>query len=65
LVLDRAHPSMAGSVPDTALDRRVFAGASAAIRDVMVAGRWVVKDYRHAAEPFMQARFVDLMQRLA
>jgi formimidoylglutamate deiminase len=65
LVLDAAHPSMAGSVPDNALDHLVFAGGSAAIRDVMVAGRWVVKDRRHAAEPMLQPRFVDLMKRLA
>src|SRR6267154_2540162 len=65
LVLDGAHPSMAGSVPDNALDHLIFAGGSAAIRDVMVAGRWVVKDCRHAAEPVWQPRFVDLMRRLA
>jgi formimidoylglutamate deiminase len=65
LVLDGAHPSMAGSVADNALDHLVFAGGSAAIRDVMVAGRWVVKDRRHAAEPMLQPRFVDLMKRLA
>jgi formimidoylglutamate deiminase len=65
LVLDAAHPSMAGSVPDNALDHLVFAGGSAAIRDVMVAGRWVVRDRRHAAEPMLQPRFADLMRRLA
>jgi formimidoylglutamate deiminase len=65
LVLDGAHPSMAGSVADNALDHLVFAGGSAAIRDVMVAGRWVVKDRRHAAESTLQDRFLDLMKRLA
>ena len=65
LVLDGAHPSMAGAVADNALDHLVFAGGSAAIRDVMVAGRWVVKDRRHAAESTLHARFVDLMKRLA
>ncbi len=65
LVLDAAHPSMAGSVADNALDHLVFAGGSAAIRDVMVAGRWVVKDRRHAAEPMLQPHFADLMKRLA
>jgi formimidoylglutamate deiminase len=65
LVLDGAHPSMAGSVPDNALDHLVFAGGSAAIRDVMVAGRWVVRDRRHAAEPMLQPRFAGLMKRLA
>ena len=44
LVLDSAHPSMAGATPATALDHLVFAGGSAAIRDVMVAGRWVIRD---------------------
>ncbi len=65
LVLDGAHPSMAGSVADNALDHLVFAGGSAAIRDVMVAGRWVVRDRHHAAESTLQARFADLMKRLA
>jgi hypothetical protein len=31
----------------------------------MVAGRWVVKDRRHAAESLLQPRFADLMKRLA
>jgi len=31
----------------------------------MVAGRWVIRDRRHAAEPLLQPRFVDLMKRLA
>jgi formimidoylglutamate deiminase len=65
LVLDRAHPTMAGSALDAALDHLVFAGGSAAIRDVMVAGRWVVKDFRHAAEAALQPRFASLMQQLA
>jgi len=65
LVLDSMHPSMAGCTPHTALDHLVFAGGSAAIRDVMVAGNWVVRDRRHAAEPVLQAHFVDLMTRLA
>ena len=33
-----------------ALDRLLFAGADKAIRDVMVGGRWVVKDGRHLAD---------------
>jgi len=64
LVLDRGHPSMAGATIDAALDHLIFAGASAAIRDVMVGGRWVVKDYRHAAEPALQLRFAAVMSRL-
>jgi hypothetical protein len=31
----------------------------------MVAGRWVVKDRRHAAEEALRPRFAALMARLA
>jgi formimidoylglutamate deiminase len=65
VVLDGTHPSMAGAAAGTALDHLVFAGGSAAIRDVMVAGRWVVKDGHHAAELPLRGRFTDLMTRLA
>ena len=65
LVLDSMHPSMAGASADTALDHLVFAGGDAAIRDVMVAGRWVVKQGHHAAEPALRGDFVALMQRLS
>lgn len=64
LVLDPGHPSMAGAPLENAVDHLVFAGATAAIRDVMVAGRWVVKDRSHAAELPLHGRFVKLMTRL-
>ena len=65
LVLDSAHPSLVGAAPDTALDHLLFAGGDAAIRDVMVAGRWVIKDRRHAADDPVAPRFAALMRRLA
>jgi formimidoylglutamate deiminase len=65
LVLDAAHPSMAGAAVETALDHLLFAGGDAAIRDVMVAGRWVVRERRHAAEDDLRPRFASLMRRLA
>jgi formimidoylglutamate deiminase len=64
LVLDDQHASLAGASLETTLDGLVFAGGAAAIRDVMVAGRWVIKDGRHAAEQPLQARFAALMTRL-
>jgi formimidoylglutamate deiminase len=57
LVLDPAHPSLAGAAPDSVLDHLVFAGARAAIRDVMVAGQWVVRGGHHSAEEAAAARF--------
>ncbi len=64
LVLDGTHPSMAGATEATALDHLLFAGGSAAIRDVMVAGRWVVEDRQHRAEAPLAGRFQSLMAEL-
>jgi formimidoylglutamate deiminase len=64
LVLDQAHPSMVGAAADGALDHLLFAGGDAAIRNVMVAGRWVIKDGHHAIEHDLRQRFADLMRRL-
>ena len=57
LVLDPTHPSLAGAAPEVALDHLVFAGARAAIRDVMVGGHWVVRNGRHRNEEQLAARF--------
>jgi formimidoylglutamate deiminase len=64
LVLDDAHPSMAGAAETSVLDHLLFAGGSAAIRDVMVAGRWVIEQGHHAAESALRGRFRQLMEQL-
>jgi formimidoylglutamate deiminase len=64
LVLDAAHPSMVGAAADTALDHLLFAGGSAAIRDVMVAGRWVIKNGRHRLEDDLCRQFTESVRRL-
>ena len=64
LVLDSEHPTMAGAPVAYAFDHLLFAGGSAAIRDVMVAGRWVVKERHHPAELPLRGRFSELMKRL-
>jgi formimidoylglutamate deiminase len=64
LVLDPSHAALAGAPLEAALDHLLFAGADAAIRDVMVHGRWVVKGGRHAAETASQGDFAALMRRL-
>jgi formimidoylglutamate deiminase len=64
LVLDPSHPSLAGAPLEAALDHVLFAAADAAIGDVMVAGRWVVKGGRHAAEGASRSKFAQLMQGL-
>jgi formimidoylglutamate deiminase len=64
LVLDAAHPALAGAATDSTLDRLIFAGAAAAIRDVMVAGQWVLKDRHHGIEEESSERYAALMRRL-
>jgi len=65
LVLDVGHPALAGASGDALIDRLVFANGRAAIRDVMVAGRWVVRDGRHDCEQDSASRFATVMHRLA
>jgi formimidoylglutamate deiminase len=64
VVLDPDHPSMVGGTDEAALDHLIFAGGSAAIRDVMVGGRWVIKDGRHALADSLAGPFRDLMRSL-
>jgi formimidoylglutamate deiminase len=64
LVLDASHPAMAGARADAALDRLLFAGADRAIRDVMVGGRWVIKDHAHAADAQLRENFTHVMRKL-
>ena len=65
LVLDADHPALAGGNLDTVLDRLLFAGGRAALRDTMVAGKWVVRDGRHAADDTLRTEFGPLVARLA
>jgi formimidoylglutamate deiminase len=64
LVLDASHPAMAGAAGDGALDRLLFAGADKAIRDVMVGGKWAIKDHRHPADDPVRAEFARVMETL-
>jgi formimidoylglutamate deiminase len=63
LVLDASHPAMAGA--GGALDLLLFAGGDAAIRDVMVAGRWVIKGRVHQREGSLRENFINVMNKLA
>jgi formimidoylglutamate deiminase len=66
VVIDTDQPQFAG-LPDAALlDAHIFAPRPGAVRDVMVAGQWVVRDRRHAQrEPVIQAykRSIDGLLR--
>jgi formimidoylglutamate deiminase len=57
LVLDADHPLLVGKEGDQLLDGLVFAGNENLVRDVMIGGRWRVRDRFHEAEAAARARY--------
>jgi formimidoylglutamate deiminase len=64
LVLDAAHVDLAERQGDDILDALVFSGGSGLVRDVMVGGRWIVREQRHAAEEAIAVRYRAAVRRL-
>ncbi|HSE74423.1 MAG TPA: formimidoylglutamate deiminase [Dongiaceae bacterium] len=64
IVLDGAHPMLASVAPAKLLGRWLFGGNDGWIKDVMVAGKWVVKDRHHAGEEAAQRAFAAAMGEL-
>lgn len=64
VVLDLNAPLFAGRSDDAIIDTFVFAGTNNAVRDVMVAGRWLVQEGRHFAETAIAAGYKRAMQRI-
>jgi formimidoylglutamate deiminase len=48
LVLDTGEPGLLGIPAERLLDALVFSGTAAPFRDVLVAGRWALRDHRLA-----------------
>ena len=65
LVLDHDAPLLAARGVDTVLDTFLFAGNSNLVRNVMVNGAWVVRDFRHRDEERIAERYRHTLQRLA
>jgi formimidoylglutamate deiminase len=65
LVLDDASPLLAGRDAGHVLDTWVFAGNSSLIRSVTVAGKTVVRDFRHHDEERIATRYREIVERLA
>jgi formimidoylglutamate deiminase len=57
VVLDGAHPDLVDRSGDAILDAFLFAGGPTMVRDVMVGGRWVVRDGRHPNAEAAQRAF--------
>jgi formimidoylglutamate deiminase len=64
VVLDAEHPALVERSGDALLDSWLFAGTRSVVRDVMAAGRWVVRDGHHPLEEDVLARYRHTMHRL-
>jgi formimidoylglutamate deiminase len=64
LVADLRCDALLGVTPDRLLDALVFATASRPWRDVLVAGRWVIRDHRHDGAEAIGRDFTAAMHAL-
>lgn len=64
LVVDTRSSALRGLPPGRILDALVFSSPARPWRDVLVAGRWVVRDHRHPAAAAVARRFEAAMQAL-
>jgi formimidoylglutamate deiminase len=64
VVLDDGSPVLAGRTPAQIIDTWLFAGNAPIVRDVMVAGNWAVRDFHHADEERIAARYRATVERL-
>ena len=64
VVLDGEHPDLASHRGDAIANALVFSGTTNLVRDVMVAGRWVVQERRHALEEKAAQRYARTVAEL-
>jgi len=62
--IDDQHPILAGRRGDILLDSLVFSGNANPVRDVMVGGRWLVRDGRHLRRDAIAAQYRAAIARL-
>jgi formimidoylglutamate deiminase len=63
--VDAAHPILAGRSGETLLDALVFSGNVSLVRDVMVGGRWLVREGRHFRRDDIAEAYRTWVKRLA
>lgn len=64
VVIDLDHPDLVGRTGDALLDSLVFSGERPAVRDVMVAGRWRVRDGVHPDQEAIAAAYRRTVRQL-
>ena len=64
VVLDGRSPYLASVEGDAILDRWIFGGIGSGVRDVMIGGRWLIEDGRHAKDEEIDRAFAAALARL-
>ncbi len=64
VVLDGKSPDLAGRSGDQLANAAVFCGSEGLVRDVMVAGRWQVRDGHHLLEAEAAANYIRAVAEL-
>ncbi len=57
VVLDTERPEFAGVTPAALLDSYVFSPRPGAVRDVMVGGKWVIRQRHHPQRAVIEAAY--------
>jgi formimidoylglutamate deiminase len=65
VMLDPDSLTLLGHSPRTVLDAWLLGGTENPVRDVMVAGQWVIRDRYHRDEEGIRASYLQAMARLA
>jgi formimidoylglutamate deiminase len=64
LLVNSSEPALLGVPESRTLDAMIFSSPSAPFADVMVAGRWVIRDGVHAGTSAVAGAFADAMRGL-
>ena len=64
VVLDAKRPDLAGRSGDAIANAAVFSGSENLVRDVMVGGRWQVRNGRHDLEAKATSDYIDAVKTL-
>mgnify|MGYP002656233027 CR=1 FL=1 len=64
IVLDGSDPYLACAGDEAILNRWIFGGGDRQVRDVLVDGKWRIRQGRHAAEEATSLAFADVLRAL-
>ncbi len=64
IILDAASPLLAGGSDDHILDRFIFSGNVNPVRDVMIGGKWIIRDKKHTGTEMITEKFNDCMTKI-